>query len=48
MAQMTHQRILKMEIGDNCICTQNLVGGGKVRVYLIELGPSRGLMDTIF
>ena len=28
------------------VCTQHLVGGGEVRVYLIELGPSRGLMAT--
>jgi hypothetical protein len=33
-----------MEISDNCVCTQHLVGGGEVRVYLIELGPSIGLM----
>jgi hypothetical protein len=45
MAQMTQQPILKMEIIDNCVCTQHLVGGGEVRVCLIELGPSRGLMD---
>jgi hypothetical protein len=43
---MTQQPILKMEMIDNCICTQHLVGGGEVRVYLIELGPSRGLMAT--
>jgi hypothetical protein len=46
MAQMTQQPILKMEIIDNCVCTQHLVGGGEVRVYLIELGPSRCLMDA--
>jgi hypothetical protein len=39
MAQMTQQPILKMETIDNCVCTQHLVGGGEVRVYLIELGP---------
>jgi hypothetical protein len=44
--QTTQQPILKMEIIDNYICTQHLVGGGKVRVCLIELGPSRGLMAT--
>jgi hypothetical protein len=37
-----------MEISDNCICAKHLVGGGEVRVYLIELGPSRGLMVTRF
>jgi hypothetical protein len=46
MAQTTQQPILKMEIIDNCICTQPLVGGGEVRVCLIELGPSRCLMAT--
>jgi hypothetical protein len=46
MAQMTNQAILKMEIIDNCVFTQHLVGGGEVQVYLIELGPSRGLMDA--
>jgi hypothetical protein len=44
MAQMTQQPILKMEIIDNCVFTQHLVGGGEVRVYLRELGPSRCLM----
>jgi hypothetical protein len=44
MAQTTQQPILKMEIIDNCLCTQHLVGGGEVWVCLIELGPSRGLM----
>jgi hypothetical protein len=29
MAQTTQQPILKMEIIDNCICTQHLVGGGE-------------------
>jgi hypothetical protein len=37
-----------MEISDNCICTQHLVGGGKVWVCLIELGPSRGLTIARF
>jgi hypothetical protein len=31
MAQMTQQPILKMEIIDNCVCTQHLVGGGEVQ-----------------
>ena len=44
MAKMTQQPILKMEIIDNFLCTQHLVGGGEVWVCLIELGPSRGLM----
>jgi hypothetical protein len=46
MAQTTQQPILKIEIIDNYVSTQNLVGGGEVRVYFIELGPSRGLMDA--
>jgi hypothetical protein len=33
-----------MEIINNCVCTQHLVGGGEVQVCLVELGPSRGLM----
>jgi hypothetical protein len=44
MAQTTQQPILKMEISDNFVCAQNLVGGGEVWVFLIELGPSIGLM----
>jgi hypothetical protein len=44
MAQTTQQRILKMEIIDNYVCIQHLVGGGEVQVCLIDLGPSRGLM----
>jgi hypothetical protein len=46
MAQMAQQPILNMEISDNCVCAQHLVGGGKFWVCLIELGPSRGLMDA--
>jgi hypothetical protein len=38
--------IVKMEIIDNYVFTQHLVGGGEVWVCLIELGPSRGLMDA--
>jgi hypothetical protein len=48
MDQKTQQPILKMEIIDKCVCTQHLVGGGEVQVYLIELGPSRGVMDARF
>jgi hypothetical protein len=46
MAHTTQKPILKMEIRDNCVCAQHLLGGGVVRVCLIELGPSRGLMTT--
>jgi hypothetical protein len=44
MAEMTQQPILKMEIIENCVCPQHLVGGGEVRVCLIKFGPSKGLM----
>jgi hypothetical protein len=37
-----------MKISNNCICVQHFVGGGKVWVYLIELGPSGGLISAIF
>jgi hypothetical protein len=48
MAQTTQQPILKMEIIDNYVCTQHLVGGGEVKVCLIELGPSICLMAARF
>jgi hypothetical protein len=41
---MEQQPILNMEIGDNCVCAQHLVGVGKVRIYLIETRPSVGLV----
>jgi hypothetical protein len=41
---MAQQLVLKMEISDICVCTQHLVGVGEVRIYLIEVGPSGGLM----
>jgi hypothetical protein len=44
MAQTTQQPILKMEIINNCVCTQHLVGGGEVKIYIIKLGPSICLM----
>jgi hypothetical protein len=44
MAHTTQQPIPKMEIIDNYLCNQCLVGGGEVLVCLIELGPSKGLM----
>jgi hypothetical protein len=43
---MTQQPVLVMKISDNCVCAQHLVGSGEVRISLIELGPSRGLMST--
>jgi hypothetical protein len=46
MAQTTQQPIPKMEVIDECVCTQHLVGGAEVWVHLIELGPSIGLMAT--
>jgi hypothetical protein len=47
MAQMAQQIILKMEISDNYVCSQHLVGGGEVRIFLIEVGPFGGLVATI-
>jgi hypothetical protein len=44
---MAQQYVLKMEIGDNCVCAQHLVSVGKVNICLIEVGPSRVLMATI-
>jgi hypothetical protein len=46
MSQTTKKHILKMKVIDKYVFIENLVGGGEVRVYLIELGPSRGLMAT--
>ena len=46
MAQVERQPVLKMEIGDNCVCTQHLVGVGEIKICLIEVGTSRGLMAT--
>jgi hypothetical protein len=41
---MAQQPVLKMEISDSCVCAQHLVGVGEVRIYLIEVGPSGGLV----
>jgi hypothetical protein len=46
MAHKTQQPILKLEIIDNHVFTEHFVGGSEVRVFLIDLGPSRGLMAT--
>jgi hypothetical protein len=46
MAQMAHYLVLKMEIGDSCFCAQHLVGVGEVKICLIEMGPSGGLVAT--
>jgi hypothetical protein len=46
MTQMAQQPVLKMEISDNYVFTQHMVGVGEVRIYLIDMGPSRGLMAT--
>jgi hypothetical protein len=45
---MAQQPILKMEISDNYVCTQHLVGGGEVRIFLIELGQSKGIVAVRF
>ena len=35
-----------MKIGDSRACTQEMIGGGKVWILLIKLGPLRCLMFT--
>jgi hypothetical protein len=44
MAQMVQQAVLKMEIGENCVFAQHLVGSNEVKISVIALGPSEGLM----
>jgi hypothetical protein len=44
MTQMAQQPVLKMEIGDSCVCSQHLVGVDEVRICLIEVGPSGGIV----
>jgi hypothetical protein len=44
MAQIAQQLVLKMEISDNCVRAEQLVGVGEVKICLIEVGPSRGFM----
>jgi hypothetical protein len=46
MAQMAQQSVLNVKIGDIRACTQELIGGGEVRILLIKLGPPRCLMPT--
>jgi hypothetical protein len=36
-----------VKISDIHSCTQELIGGGEVRVTLIKLGPLRSLMPTV-
>jgi hypothetical protein len=48
MAQMEQQPVLKMEISDNFVCVQHLIGVGEVRICLIEVGPFRGLVAARF
>jgi hypothetical protein len=43
---MAQQLILKMEISDSCVCAQHMLGVGVVRICLIEVGPSGGIMAT--
>jgi hypothetical protein len=47
MAHMAYHLILKMEIGDKCLCTQHMVGVGEVIICLIEVAPSIGLVAKI-
>jgi hypothetical protein len=35
---------MKVKIGDIRSCTQELIGGGEVRILLIKLGPLKCLM----
>ena len=35
-----------MKIGDILACTQELIGGGKVMIFLIKLGPLRCINPT--
>jgi hypothetical protein len=37
-----------MEISENYVCAQHLVGSGEVWICLIDLGQSIGLMVAIF
>jgi hypothetical protein len=43
---MAQKHILEMEISDSCVYTQHLVGGGEVKIFLIEVGPCGGLVDA--
>jgi hypothetical protein len=47
MAQMAQHPVLNMELSENCVCSQHLVGVGEVRICLIDMGPSRGLVSII-
>ena len=47
MAQMAQHPTLKMEIGDSCVCAQHLVCVGEVKICIIEVGESEGLMASI-
>jgi hypothetical protein len=44
MAHMEKQPILNMEISDSCVYAHDMVGTSKVRISLVELGPSVGFM----
>jgi hypothetical protein len=37
---------MNVKIGDIRTCTQEMIGGGKVHILLIKLGPLRCLMST--
>jgi hypothetical protein len=43
---MAHHLVLKMENSDSHVFAQHLVGSGKVKIFLIEVGPSRGLVPA--
>jgi hypothetical protein len=46
IAQMAQQPILNMEINENYVFAQHMVGLGEVRISLVELRASKCLMAT--
>jgi hypothetical protein len=45
MAQVAQNSIMNVKIDDSCAYTQELIGGGKVWILLIKLGPLRCFMS---
>jgi hypothetical protein len=45
MAQVASYFVLNVKIGDRCVRTQEMIGGGKVWILLIKLGPLRSFMS---
>jgi len=44
---MAHYHVLKMEINDNYVYSQHLVGGGEVSISLIEWRADEEICDAI-